>query len=186
MSQALPGPALGRPFARSLATTVARETTVVLGVAVALAAASRVAFPLGFTPVPITAQTFIVLLAGVLVGARRAGSGALAYLALGVAGVPWFAAGGATLGYLVGFALAAIVVGRAADAGRLDRRAGALGVMAGAHALIHLLGATWLGVFLGVGPGVAFALGVAPFLIGDALKVVAAAVLAPSLVRLRG
>jgi biotin transport system substrate-specific component len=186
MSQALPGPALGRSLARSLATTVARETTVVLGVAVALAAASRVAFPLGFTPVPITAQTFVVLLAGALVGARRAGSGSLAYLALGVAGVPWFAAGGATLGYLVGFALAATAVGRAADAGRLDRRAGALGVMAGAHALIHLLGATWLGVFLGVGPGAAFALGVAPFLIGDAVKVVAAAVLAPSLVRLRG
>jgi biotin transport system substrate-specific component len=75
MSQALPNPA-----ARStIALAVARETTAVLGVAVALAAASRVAFPLGFTPVPVTAQTFVVLLAGVLVGGRRAGSGALAY-----------------------------------------------------------------------------------------------------------
>jgi biotin transport system substrate-specific component len=182
MSQALP-----HPSARSaIALTAARETTAVLGVAVALAAASRVAFPLGFTPVPVTAQTFVVLLAGVLVGGRRAGSGALTYLALGVAGIPWFAAGGATLGYLVGFAAAGLVVGRAADAGRIGRRRSALGVMAGAHALIHLLGATWLGLFLGVGPVAAFTLGVAPFLVGDALKVVVAAAIAPALVRLRG
>ena len=182
MSQALPNPA-----ARStIALAVARETTAVLGVAVALAAASRVAVPLGFTPVPVTAQTFVVLLVGVLVGGRRAGSGALAYLALGVAGIPWFAAGGVTLGYLVGFAVAALVVGRAADAGRLGQRRSALGVMAGAHALIHLLGATWLALFLGVGPSTAFTLGVAPFLIGDAIKVVVAAAIAPSLVRPRG
>jgi biotin transport system substrate-specific component len=58
--------------------------------------------------------------------------------------------------------------------------------MAGAHAVIYLLGATWLALFLGVGPAAAFTLGVAPFLAGDAVKVVAAAALAPALVRLRG
>jgi biotin transport system substrate-specific component len=166
--------------------TLARETTILLSVALVLAAASRIAFPLGFTPVPITAQTFVVLLLGAILGARRSGGGALLYLVLGVAGIPWFATGGATLGYLAGFVLAAALVGRAADAGRLARRWQALGVMAGAHALIHLLGATWLALFLGVGPATAFTLGIAPFIVGDAMKVVAAAALAPALVRLRG
>jgi len=168
----------------AVAGVLARETTALLGVALALAAASRIAVPLGFTPVPVTAQTFVVLVVGALLGARRAGAGALVYLGLGVAGIPWFATGGATLGYIVGFAAAAWLVGRAAGSGRLDRRLSALAVMAGAHATIHLLGATWLALFLSVGPAKAFALGVAPFLIGDAIKVVAAAAIAPSLVRL--
>jgi len=176
--------AAARRTSFAVAGTVARETTAVLGVAVALAVASRIAVPLGFTPVPVTAQTFMVLVVGALLGARRAGAGALAYLLLGVAGIPWFATGGATLGYIVGFAAAAWTVGRAAGAGRLDRRGSALVVMAAAHALIYLLGATWLGLFLGTGPAAAFALGVAPFLLGDAIKVVVAAALAPALVRL--
>jgi biotin transport system substrate-specific component len=162
---------------------VARETVLVLGFALALAFGARIALPLGFTPVPVTAQTFIVLVGGVLLGARRAGGGGLAYLALGVAGVPWFAAGGATLGYIAGFAVAALLVGRAAEAGRLGGRGQALVVMVVAHLAIYVTGATWLALFLGVGPSVALSLGVVPFLVGDAIKVVAAATIAPSLVR---
>ena len=165
------------------AAAAARETTFALGLAVALAAASRIALPLGFTPVPVTAQTFVVLVAGALLGARRSALGAGAYLALGVAGIPWFATGGATLGYLAGFALAGWLVGRAAEAGRLERRGSALRVMAVAHASIYGLGAAWLAVFLGVGPVAAFTLGVAPFLLGDAVKVVVAGAIAPTLVR---
>jgi biotin transport system substrate-specific component len=168
----------------ALATVVARETVVVLGFALALAVASRIVLPLGFTPVPVTAQTFVVLVGGVLLGSHRAGGGGLTYLTLGVAGVPWFATGGATLGYIAGFALAALLVGRAAEAGRLDRRGTALLVMAGAHATIYVLGATWLARFLGVGPVAALSLGVVPFLIGDVIKVVVAATIAPSLVRI--
>lgn len=180
-------PAASGPAARgrvmALSVVLARETVSILGFALALAAASRIVLPLGFTPVPVTAQTFVVLVGGVLLGARRAGSGGLAYLAMGVAGVPWFATGGATLGYIAGFALAAVLVGRAADAGRLEGRGSALAVMAGAHAAIYVLGATWLALFLGVGPGTALTLGVVPFLLGDAIKVVVAATIAPSLVR---
>lgn len=185
MSEALSRPVPSPAGRLALVTTLARESTWVLGVAVALAAASRIAVPLGITPVPVTAQTFVVLVVGVLAGARRGGAGALVYLTFGVAGVPWFATGGATLGYLAGFVVAAWIVGIAADAGRLARRRDALAVMAGAHALIHVLGATWLGLFLGVGPGTAVALGVLPFLVGDALKVLAAAAIAPALARLR-
>ena len=168
----------------TIVTAIARETVAVLGFALALAVASRIVLPLGFTPVPVTAQTFIVLVGGVLVGSRRAGGGGLAYLALGVAGVPWFATGGATLGYIAGFVLAALRVGRAAEAGRLDRRRSALGVMAVAHAVIYVLGATWLAIDLGVGPVAALTLGVVPFLLGDVIKVVVAATIAPSLVRI--
>ena len=184
MSQALPDPIARDATAR--VATLARETTILLSVALAIAASARIVFPLGFTPVPVTAQTFVVLVAGTLVGARRAGGGALTYLALGVAGIPWFATGGATLGYLAGFALAALLVGRAADAGALTTRRSALRVMVLAHATIYALGATWLALFLGVGPVMALTLGVVPFLAGDAVKVVAAAAIAPSLVRLRG
>jgi biotin transporter BioY len=168
-----------------LALTVARETVFVLGFALALAVASRIAVPLGFTPVPVTAQTFVVLVGGVLLGANRAAGGGLAYLALGVAGVPWFAVtGGATLGYLGGFVLAAWLVGRAADAGWLAGRGRALGVMAVAHASIYMIGAPVLALVVGLSPARAFALGVAPFLLGDAIKVIAAAAIAPTLARL--
>jgi biotin transport system substrate-specific component len=168
-----------------IATVVAREISFVLGLAVALAAASRIVLPLPFTPVPVSAQTFVVLVAGAMLGARRAGAGGLTYLAFGVAGVPWFAVtGGATLGYIVGFALAGWLVGRAADAGMLERRGRALAVMAGAHATIYVLGATVLAFVLGIGAPRAFALGVAPFLIGDTIKVIVAASIAPALVRI--
>lgn len=167
----------------ALATVVARETVLALGFALAIAIASRIVLPLVFTPVPVTAQTFVVLVGAVLLGSRRAGGGGLTYLVLGVAGVPWFATGGATLGYIAGFVLAALLVGRAAEAGRLDRRGIALGVMAVAHATIYVLGATWLALFLGVGPVAALTLGVVPFLFGDMVKVVVAATIAPALVR---
>lgn len=184
MSSSMPVAAARGPLAA--AAVLVREVILLLGVALALAMSARIAVPLGFTPVPVTAQTFVVLLVGVLLGARRAGAGAATYLVLGVAGVPWFAAGGATLGYLVGFVLAAWIVGRGAEAGRLAGRWSALRVMALAHAAIHMLGATWLALFLGVGASEAFALGVAPFLIGDTVKVIAAAALAPTVVRRRG
>lgn len=167
----------------AVVTAVARETVLVLGFALALAGASRIVLPLGFTPVPVTAQTFVVLVGGMLLGARRAGGGGLTYLVLGVAGIPWFAAGGATLGYIAGFALAALLVGRAAQSGRLDRRRSALLVMTGAHAVIYTFGATWLALFLGVGPVAALTLGVVPFMIGDAIKVAVAGIIAPELVR---
>jgi biotin transport system substrate-specific component len=173
-----------RSSAAATATVIARESAVVLGLAVALAAASRIIVPLSFTPVPVSAQTFVVLVAGALLGARRAGAGGLTYLAFGVAGVPWFAiTGGATLGYIAGFAVAGWLVGRAAEAGMLAHRGRALAVMAGAHLVIYVLGATVLAFVIGVGAPQAFALGVAPFLIGDTIKVVAAAAIAPALLR---
>jgi biotin transporter BioY len=176
--------AAARPYTLvdRLPGALARDTTAVLGFAVAIAVGSRIAFPLGFTPVPVTMQTFVVLVGAVLLGMRRAAVGALVYAATGVAGVPWFAVtSGATLGYVAGFVVAAALVGLAAERGWLVRRLPALGVMAGAHALVYLLGAPVLALVLGVTPGRAVTLGVLPFLAGDALKVLAAAAVAPAL-----
>ena len=179
MSQAFPSPIAHTTV---VLHAISRELVAVAGVALSLAAASRIVLPLGFTPVPVTAQTFVVLIVGILAGARRSGFGSLLYLVLGVAGVPWFATGGATLGYLAAFGAAAVLVGRAAGRGRLDTRRSALIVMTGAHALIYVLGAAWLGAFLGIGPAAALKLGVAPFLLGDAVKVIVASAIAPHLV----
>jgi len=124
-----------------------------------------------------------VLVGAAALGSRRAGAGALLYVTAGVAGVPWFAVtSGATLGYLGGFVLAGLAVGAAAERGLLVRRGSALAVMVGAHVLIYVLGAAVLGSVLGVGPATAVALGVTPFLLGDAIKVVVAAAVVPALV----
>jgi biotin transport system substrate-specific component len=169
-------------LADRLAGTLARELTLVLGFAVAIAAGSRIALPLGFTPVPVTAQTFVVLVGAAMLGARRASAGAATYLAFGAAGIPWFAVtGGATLGYLVGFVAAAALVGAAARRGLLERRASALGVLAVAHALVYVLGASVLALVLGLTPSRAIALGVVPFLLGDTIKVAVAALVVPML-----
>src|SRR5512134_3914103 len=97
---------------------------VVLG-ALFVAALAQVKVPLPFTPVPLTGQTFAVLLAGAVLGSKRSAASMLLYIALGAFGLPVFAGGasglaylsGATLGYLVGFVLAAFVVGLLAERG---------------------------------------------------------------------
>ena len=135
--------------------------------------------PLPFTPVPITLQTFFVLAAGIYLGGRDAALSQLGYLALGAVGLPVFAGGagaahllGPTAGYLLGFPLAAGLVGAALRPG--DSAARATIVCAGATLLVLALGATGLAVVLGVGAERAIALGVLPFLPGGALKIAAA------------
>ena len=106
-----------------------RDLLLVTAVTLFVAALSQVRIPLPFTPVPLTGQTFAVLLVGAALGAKR-GLGALSlYLVLGAFGLPFFAGGasglaymtGPTLGYLVGFAAAAALTGFLAERG-LDRR----------------------------------------------------------------
>jgi biotin transport system substrate-specific component len=105
------------------------DAVLVVTGSVFIALLAQVAIPLPFSPVPITGQTFAVLLVGVLLGSRRGGLGVLLYLLEGAAGLPFFAGGtaglarlaGPTGGYLVGFVVAAIVVGLLAERG-WDRR----------------------------------------------------------------
>ena len=130
--------------------------------------------PLPGTPVPLTLQTFFVLAAGLALGARDGALSQLLYLGLGAAGVPIFAGAGGmaallgpTGGYLLGFVLAPIVVGGAARRGQR-----LLGLVMG-ELVILVAGATQLGLLARLGPGAAVALGVAPFIAGDALKIAA-------------
>jgi biotin transport system substrate-specific component len=151
------------------------------------AASARIAFPLPFTPVPVTGQTFGVLLTGALLGGWRGCGAMLLYLAEGLAGLPVFAPGnltgmaalvGPTGGYLIAFPLAALVVGLLAERGWDRTPARALAAMAAGSAVIYLFGAACLARFVG-GPVAAVAQGILPFLAGDALKAALAAGLLP-------
>ena len=162
------------------------DAALVLGASLVIALSAQVAIQLPFSPVPITGQTMAVLLVGALLGSRRGALAVLAYIAEGLAGLPVFAGGAAGLarlfgptgGYLVGFVAAAFLVGRLAERG-WDRRFGTtLAAMTLGNLVIYGVGAVWLAVFVG-GLSRAWSLGVLPFLPGDAIKIVLAAVLLP-------
>ncbi len=156
-------------FNDSLATARGQESPVldILGICGLIALGALIRLPLPFTPVPLTLQTFVVLLAPFVVGQRRAFLGIGLYIVLGLAGTPLFAvASGVSLGYLAAFLAVPWVVGRFATP---------LAGMAAASVLIYALGAGWLWAGLGLSPGQAAVLGVLPFVPGDLLKVAAAA-----------
>jgi biotin transport system substrate-specific component len=162
-----------------------RDAVLVGAFALAIALGAQLAFPLPGTPVPVTGQTFVVLLGAAALGPGRAVLGAGLYGLVGLLGVPWFAvSSGASLGYVAGFVVAALVVGRFARSGVLASWRGAATAMVVGNLVIYALGATVLAVVLGVGPRAAVAMGVTPFLLGDLLKVSAATALLPATQRL--
>jgi biotin transport system substrate-specific component len=154
--------------------------------ALLVALLAQVRIPLPFTPVPLTGQTFAVLLVGAALGSRRGGASLGLYLALGALGLPFFAGGasglaymtGPTLGYLVGFVAAAYITGLLAEHGlERDLRTSLLPFLAGT-VVIYIFGAGWLTLSLGIQKAVL--LGVIPFLIGDAIKIVLAGLALPA------
>ena len=153
--------------------------------------AAQVAIPLPFTPVPISLQTFTVLLAAAALGPARAGAAMALYLVAGVAGVPWFSEQGSgfgfpSFGYIIGFVVAAILVGAMARRGA-DRTVGrSAALMVVGNLVIYAIGVPYLAISIGVGPGEAVALGLLPFLVGDGLKILLAAGLLPAAWRLAG
>ncbi len=147
-----------------------------------LLAQIRVYLP--FTPVPITGQTLGVLLAGILLGARFGTLSMVLYLLLGLVGVPWFAGGdsglayfmGPTGGYLLGFIIASWLIGIATDrSAKMRKPALQAALMVAGMAVIYALGAGWLMLGSRCSLSLALSLGVTPFLIGDALKIMLAA-----------
>ncbi|GAA3823006.1 biotin transporter BioY [Sphaerisporangium flaviroseum] len=159
-----------------------RDIALVVAAAGLTGLAAQVSIPLPGTPVPLTLQTFAVLLAGATLGLPRAFLGMALYLAIGQLGVPWFApsGGNATLGYVVGFVLAASVVGALASRGGDRTPIRTLATMTLGTLLIYAVGVPWLMLATGMNLPAAFAAGVVPFLIGDGLKVLAAAGLLPA------
>lgn len=169
----------------STALRVLTDTALVLLGSALMAAAAQIRVDLPFTPVPITGQTFGVLLVGAALGSRRGALAMVAYLGEGLAGLPVFAGGGCcvpwllgpTAGYLWSYPAAAWLVGRLAESG-WDRRPGTAALAMGAgNLVIYAGGLAWLAVLTG-GEGVLLA-GLAPFLPGDLVKVALAAALLP-------
>jgi len=176
------------------ATGVAQKLLLCLGMAVVTGLVAQVRVPLPWSPVPITGQTFAVLLSGVLLGRWYGGLSQALYAAIGAAGVPWFAGWsgglgvitGATGGYILGFILAALFIGHFTDTYIRSRNFTAmLALMLLANfLLIHGPGLWQLSRFLEmVGkPASGFShllwMGTIPFIPGDITKAVAAALIA--------
>ena len=161
-----------------------RSLVLVVGGAAFVGLAAQVAIPLPFTPVPLTLQTFAVLLAGAALGSLRGVLSMTLYAVAGIAGVPWFAEGSSgftmpSFGYIVGFILAAFIVGKIAEGGATRTFGRSVGLMVVGNVVIYGVGVTWLKYALGVDWGTAIALGLTPFLLGDAIKIAAAAGLLP-------
>jgi biotin transport system substrate-specific component len=173
-----------------MSSRVRHAGLVVLG-ALLIALTANIAVPIPGTPVPVTAQTFGVLVVGSALGFRRGIMAAVLYLLLGVVGLPVYAgqssgveafgtlAGGIHLaptgGYLVGFVLGAGLVGRLAELGWDRTPGGAVAAMTLGTLAIYAVGIPWLAVSLQVPLGDAVRLGLVPFLLGDALKIVLSA-----------
>jgi biotin transport system substrate-specific component len=181
-------PTLVRPSNRAVALA-ADAVLVALGVAL-IGASAQVSIHLPGTPVPITGQTFAVLLVGGAYGATRATATLAAYLVVGGLGYGVFAQhssgwdvlklSSATGGYLVGMLVAAALVGWLADRGWDRKATRSLPTMILGNVVIYAFGATWLAHALGVGAQQAWDLGVKDFLVGDALKILLAAGLLPA------
>ncbi|MDE0698073.1 MAG: biotin transporter BioY [Boseongicola sp.] len=147
-----------------------------------------------FYPVPITMQTFVVLVVGMAFGWRLGAATVLLYLAEGALGLPVFAGtpergiglaymAGPTGGYLLGFLVAAAAVGWLGQRGWDRRIATTLAAMALGTAIIYVPGLIWLGMAIGWDKPV-LELGLWPFLPGDAIKIALAALVFPSIWRL--
>jgi len=161
------------------------DITLIIGGSLVIALCAQVKVLLPFSRVPITGQTFAVLMIGALLGARRGSLAVLAYITEGLVGLPVFAMGsglavlrGFTGGYLLGFVAAAYIVGMLAEKG-WDKRAGTtvLAMVLG-NVVIYAFGLAWLTYLPGVNN--VLAEGLYPFILGDILKIALAAAVLPS------
>lgn len=169
-----------------------KEIVLLAGGVGLLAVSAQLQVRLPFSLVPVTGQTLVVLLLGAALGSRRGPAVVASYLVLGLLGAPVFAAAtagpvrlaGPTGGYLAGFVVAAGVVGWLSEHG-WDRRTGtaAAGMVIG-NLCIYAIGALWLARF--VGGASAVQAGIAPFILGDLLKIGLAATLLPAAWRVVG
>ncbi|MFD8205511.1 biotin transporter BioY [Streptomyces sp. NPDC059695] len=165
----------GTVLADLIPASRARDIALVAGGAALTGLAAQLSVPVPGSPVPVSGQTFAALLVGTALGARRGFLALALYAVAGVAGVPWFAEGAsgasmATFGYILGMLLASTVVGALARRGADRSVLRTAGAMVLGSALIYAVGVPYLALATGMPLGEAVALGLTPFLIGDALK----------------
>lgn len=182
--------------AQGSALWVKRLVMVIAGIA-ALTLAAKIKVPLPYSPVPLSLGTLAVLTIGAAYGPRMGLTTIFGYMLIGALGFDVFANSaanasgieymmGSTGGYLVGFVLATVALGYAAKRG-WDRNVATMGLaMLAGTALIYLPGALWLSHLYGFDASTAFAKGVAPFLLGDALKLALAALIVPGVWKMLG
>lgn len=144
---------------------------------------SRVVIPLPFTPVPITMQTFAVLLSGIILGSKNGVISVLIFIFSGIAGLPVFAAGnsgifylsGPTGGYIIGFIIASFLTGFFAERDWDRKIHRSFFLMFAANISIYIPGLIWLGRFTGY--RYVLHLGFFPFIIGDIIKIIFATII---------
>lgn len=156
--------------------------TVIALFAALISISSYLSIPLPFSPVPLTLQSFVIMLAGLILAPVEAGASVAVFLMVGAIGLPVYSGGasgpgilfGATGGYLFGFMFGAVVIsflkGKEISLVRMAVAAAVGGIL-----VVYGIGVPWLANYTGMGLSKAFALGAVPFLIGDAIKVFVAA-----------
>ncbi|MDQ2974094.1 MAG: biotin transporter BioY [Acidobacteriota bacterium] len=163
-----------------------RSVSLAVAFSLLTALAAQIVIPVG--PVPITAQTFAVLLTGALLGSRLGAMAMIFYLIEGAAGLPFFYGGhgglghlfGPTGGYLVAFPAAAFVTGAFAENGWDKRFLTSVVAMAVGSVIIILTGWAWFSIVMQTSPMTAFQISVAKFIPGDVVKVLLAAAALPA------
>ncbi|MES5821105.1 biotin transporter BioY [Streptomyces sp. RG80] len=165
----------GQVLADLLPASRVRDIALVVGGAALTGLAAQLSVPVPGSPVPVTGQTFAVLLVGMTLGAGRGFLSLALYAVAGVAGVPWFADGGsgaaaASFGYILGMILASTVVGALARRGA-DRSVWmTAGAMLLGEAIIYAVGVPYLAYSADLSLATAVDVGLTNYLIGDALK----------------
>lgn len=168
----------------------AADMLLVVSASIFIAIAAQIAIPVPFSPVPLTMQPLAVLLVGVVLGSTRGAAAATLYLLEGFSGLPVFAQAhggamwlmGATAGYLFSYPFASFVAGWFSERGWANHIVRSVAGMLAALAVIYIGGWSWLATL--TNPRDAFALGVAPFVVADIIKVAFGATLLPYAQRL--
>lgn len=164
-----------------------RSAGLVIVFSLFIAAAAQFSIHIG--PIPITGQSFAVLLTGALLGSRLGAAAVIAYLVEGAIGLPFFAPGGApgilrflgpTAGYLIAFPAAAFVTGAFAENGWDKKYHTAVAAMAIGSVIILLGGWAFYAILTNTPPVTAFKIAVLPYLAGDVIKIALAAAVLPT------
>lgn len=176
--------------------TAVNTIILMVGFALLTALAAQIRFHIPGTPVPVTGQTFAVLLAGAALGSRAGAGSQLIYWLMGAVGLPvfaqanggWEAATGATFGYLFGFIVAAWLVGALAERGKDRSVRSAVPAFLAGNLVIYAFGVPWLMYSVSTIDtiGAALTAGFMPFIAFDVIKIVLAGLALPAAWKLTG